>query len=492
MAFRTLSLGLGLQRRDVLIVIGLFAVARALYAWLGLYFDATPLQSYMQFIDVQLLSDRLLESLWYYHANPPMLNLVAGIGVKLFGNHVGWFFAVLFHLLGCFAALSVYLLTWRLSSSRVTAHVAAGLLVFSPAFVLYENWLMYTFPTVVLLTVSAVALYQYLVTLQTRWCVAFFGLLALLLLTRSLFHLAWMVGVAVLLAVSMWERRRQVLLAAILPVLVVASWYGKNYYLFGMFSSSSWLGLGMSNISTLVATRDELQPLVDDHRLTPYALVSRYRQIEQLFLPQAAPTGIPVLDQVTKSTGQWNFNNRRIVEINRYYTHDAITVARAFPFSYVVGVFIANRLFFSPPSMNLYFAADNRAAAQPMERIFNPLLYGTGATPGWMRQPHYGFGHKNLLEVNTSVPLIVVWWVVLGYGYFQVRRAVRSGGPESRPRALVIGFIVVTALYIYVVGTAFELAENYRYRYVVEPLFLVLAATAATSLVRFVRSRRGA
>lgn len=492
MTFRSLSLGLGLQRRNVIIVVGLFVVARALYAWLGLRFDATPFPGYMQFIDEQLLSQRLLESLWYYHANPPMLNLVAGVGYKLFGSGIGWFFTVLFHLLGIIAALSVYLLTWRLSSSRVAAHVVTGLLVFSPAFVLYENWLMYTFPALVLLTVSAVALYQYLQTLRTSWCVTFFVLLALLLLTRSLFHLAWMVGVTGLLIAGAWERRRQILLAAIFPVLVVALWYGKNHYLFGTFSASSWMGLGLSNISTLVATREELQPLVDADRLTPYALVSRYRQVEQLFLPPAPATGIPVLDQVAKSTGEWNFNNSRIVEINRYYAHDAVTVARAFPFSYVIGLVIANRLFFSPPSMNLYFAADNRAAVRPMEQVFNPLLYGTGAAPGWLRQPHFGFEHQNVLEVNTSVPLIVVWWVVLGYGYFQARRGVRSGNPEARPRALVIGFIVVTALYIYVVGTAFELAENYRYRYLVEPLFLVLAATAVTSAVRFVRGRRGA
>ncbi len=485
MAFRSL----GLDRRDLLIVAGLFVISRLLYAALGLRFDASPFPGYMQFIDSELLSTRLLESIWYYHANPPMFNLAAGIGYKLFGSNLGVFCAVIFHLLGLLTALCVYLLTWRFSASRIAAGIAAGLLVFSPAFVLYENWLMYSFPAVALLTMSAAALYQYALTQKSRWCIGFFSLLAILLLTRSLFHIAWMILIAALLTATMWDRRRQVLVAAVLPILVVAFWYGKNYYYFGAFSTSTWMGLGLSNISTLVVTRKELQPLVDDHRLSPYALISRYQQIDQLFAQSAQPTGVPVLDRIRKSSGEYNFNNIQIVAIDRHYTADAVTVIRNFPFSYVIGLIISNRLFFSPPSMNLYFSDANRAAARPMERVFNPLLYGTGARPAEMRQPTFGFDTNSVLEVNTSIPLILVWWIVLGYGYAQSRQGLLSKQPARRPRAIVIGFVVVTALYLYVVGTAFELAENYRYRYLIEPLFLVLTVTALTSLLNILRGK---
>lgn len=141
--------------------------------------------------------------------------------------------------------------------------------------------------------------------------------------------------------------------------------------------------------------------------------------------------------------------------------------------------------------MNLYFSEPNRIAARPMERLLNPLLYGVGAAPGWLEQPHFGFSKQSFLEVNTSALLIAQWMLVLGYGYVQARRGVLAGAPPQRPRAIVIGFIVLTALYLYAVGTAFELAENYRYRFNIEPLFLVLTATAATSLVRFARHRLG-
>ena len=348
---------------------------------------------------------------------------------------------------------------------------------------------MYSFPAVALLTISAWALYRYLQTRQTKWCVTFFCVLATLLLMRSLFHLAWMILIVALLTACLWQWRRQVLLAAVLPVLVVALWYGKNYYYFGAFSGSTWMGLGLSNISTLVATREELQPLVEDGRLTPFALVSRYQQMTAVHLAAVAAHRHSGAGPARKSSGVYNFNNEQLIAINRYYTHDAVTVIRTYPFSYVVGLFIANRLFFSPSNMNLYFSKANRAAAKPMEQVFNPLLYGVGATPQWLEQPHFGFQHDSFLEVNTSVPLIVLWALVLGYGYVQARQGAMSDDAQRRPRALVIGFIVLSALYLYAVGTAFELAENYRYRFNVEPLFLVLTATASTSLVRVVRSR---
>jgi hypothetical protein len=238
-------------------------------------------------------------------------------------------------------------------------------------------------------------------------------------------------------------------------------------------------------------TREELRPLVENGELSQFALVSRYAEKDRLFTSQdLPPTGIAVLDQIRKSSGDYNFNSQQLLAINRYYTADGIKVIRRFPASYVIGLIIANRLFFSPSSMNLYFSGANRAAVQPVEEVFDPLLYAVSAQPGLIQQPHFGFGQKAWLEVNTSVSLFVLWWVVLGYGYLQARQAFVAKDTTALPRALVIGFIVFTCLYIYAVGTAFELGENYRYRWVVEPLFLVLGTTGATALVRRVANLR--
>ncbi len=482
--------GQGVQR-DLAIVTGLFAASTLLYALLGVRFDPSQLAS-MQFIDEPLLANRLLESLWYYHATPPLLNLLTGIGLKLFGAHANWFFIACFHALGLLVAFCIYALTERLSSSRIAALITAGVVVFSPSFVLYQNWLQYEFPASSLLVLSTFALYQFVKTKSAKWCATFFGLLAVLALTRSLFHLAWVILVAALLAVIVRERRWQILMTAALPVLVIASWYGKNYYLFGRFAASSWMGLGLSNISTLMVPRQELIPLVEQGKLTPWAVISRYEHMDVLFLSrQTPPTGVPVLDEVRKSNGEFNFNHRDLPIIDRYYTADAIEVIRTFPSLYVIGLIISNRIYFSPTNMNMFFSDANRQAVRPMEWIFNPLLAGARPTARLVQQPHYGFEgpRKYTVEVNTGVPLIVAWCLVLGFGYMRARRNLRAADPDTRAGAVTTGFIVMTAAYLYVLSTTIELAENSRYRFEIEPLFIVLAATAITVLVRSVRER---
>lgn len=478
--------------RDALIVMLLFASSTLLYALLGIRFDARPLDTGMQFMDVKLLADNALESLWYYHANPPLLNLFAAVGVKLFGEQPTQYFTISFHLLGLLASLSIYALTLKLSASRLTAVITTGLLVFSPSFVLYENWLFYSFPAMALLAAATMALYKYVETGRTQWCAAFFGVLCALLLTRSLFHLAWMMLVAGVLAVLMRERWRQVLLAAVFPVLLVALWCGKNYYYFGSFSASSWMGLGVANISTYLVTRAELEPLVHEGTLSRWALVSRYQETKKLFESQLTPpTGVAVLDNAKKANGKFNYNYRDLPVINDYYTADAFKVIRAFPERYAEGVWMANRLYFSPTSMNLYFNPANRSAAYPMDVVFNPLLFGARAAPKAVPQVHYGVAGRYSLEVNASASLALTWWALIVFGCVQAWRGLRSGNSHSRPRAIVMAFISGTAIYLYVVSTTIEMAENYRYRFLIEPLMFALAGTAiAAAIATYRRSRQ--
>src|SRR5690242_17673536 len=99
------------KQKDWLAVAALYLASTAFYAFRGVAFDASPFPVYMQFIERDLLEHRLLESLWYYHGNPPLLNLLAGIGVKLAGDHAPLFFNAVFHLVGALTAWCVYALT---------------------------------------------------------------------------------------------------------------------------------------------------------------------------------------------------------------------------------------------------------------------------------------------------------------------------------------------------------------------------------------------
>jgi hypothetical protein len=442
----------------------------------------------MQFIDAHLLRDRLFESIWYWHAHPPGLNLLVGVAYRLFGDGASTFLALLFHGLGFVVALGLFALTLRLTRARLAAYLCTALVVMSPGFVLYENWLMYTFLEVVMLVASAVALYKTLDRGSIAWAVALFSVLAALVLTRGFFHLGWF---ALVVAYAAWAApvRLRVLKAAAVPLAVATLWYAKNYFYFGAFAGSTMFGLGLSNIGTLLATPEELTPLVESGAVSPLALVSRYEGAAVLFGTATEPTGVPVLDRPRKSTGDFNFNYRPLVEINEQYARDSFAVIRRYPASYVVGLLISNRLFFSPSSMNEYFSPQNRAAAKPFERVFNPMLYGVPAEPGYIAQPHFGFDQPPSLEVNTSVWLIVWSALVVVLGWLRVRPAFLKQPVEDRVAAIAVGYLLFTMLYVYAVGTLVELGENYRYRFVAEPFLAVVTAVLATDSVRRLAAR---
>ena len=476
-------------RRDIALVLLVYAASTVTYWVLGVRFDASTYPRFMQFIDKDLLADRLFESIWYYHAFPPVLNVFVGVGEKLFGQHAHIFFNVSFHCLGFLLALSVWGITERLTNSRGFALATTAILVLSPAFVLYENWLMYTFPAATLLAMATFALHRFVDTERSSWGFTFFTLLAILALTRSLFHLAWLLLIVVVLLMMLRRQRRQILVLAFLPVIVVAGWYLKNQYLFGTFASTSMAGLGLSNITTLTVPREELLPLVQKGTLSQYALVSRYKQKEILFADNGSEvTGVPVLDRAKKTIGDYNYNYLRLVELNRLYLHDGFIVFRKFPYYYFTGLRLSNLLFFSPTHMNAYFTAENRDAVWPMERIFNPLLYGVRPGFGHIAQPHWGLDKErpHELEVNPSHLLMVLWVLVISSGYIMARRSLLARDPMELSRGVVLAFIIGNVIYVYCLGTMLELGENYRYRFLIEPLFFALTAVMLNVLAKHV------
>ena len=478
----------GVTALDLCLVSLLTLASRGAYFVAGVRFDTSPFPGYMQFIDDELLRERLIESIWYSHAHPPGLSLLVGLAYRSFGDQAPLFLSMLYHGLGFAVALGVFALTLRLTGTRVAAYICSALLVMSPGFVLYENWLMYTFLEVALLTASAVALYKTLDRGSMAWAAALFTALAVLVLTRGFFHLGWF---ALVVGYVAWAapNRRQVLAAAVLPLAAATLWYAKNYFYFGTFAGSTMFGLGLSNITTLTVPRADLQPLIAQGIVSPFALVSRYERVDTLFATKDdSPTGVPVLDQPYKRTGEPNYNYRPMIAINEQYARDGLSVIWHYPKNYAVGVYIANRLYFSPPSVNFYFSAANRAAAKPFERVFNRLLFGVG-NPGLIEQPHFGFGERYPLQVNTSAWLIAWSALVLVFGALRVSPAFLGRTVADRTALITLGYLLFVMLYVYALGTLVELGENHRYRFVTEPLFAVATAMLATDAIRRLKAR---
>jgi len=148
-------------------------------AWaLGVRFDASSLSWFWQYIDPALLKTRLLESLFYFHAQPPLYNLWLGVLLKLFGGRFSDAAHGTYVLLGLAGTGGLAFLLARIGVPRILAVVLALAFFLSPSAILYENWLFYEYPVAVLLIFAVLTLYLFLQRRSFAYGVAFFGILS--------------------------------------------------------------------------------------------------------------------------------------------------------------------------------------------------------------------------------------------------------------------------------------------------------------------------
>jgi hypothetical protein len=441
-----------------------FGLSRIGYYAAGARFDDHDLARFWHFVSPELLKTRLLESVFYLHFQPPLFNLYLGVVLKLFGGAATLAFAISYAALGLgFAWALLWLM--RAQGARLELALAfTALVIVSPAFLLFESYLFYTYPVVIWVTLAAASLHAAARTGHVRWWSAFFALLALIVLTRALFHPLWMLVIALGL---LWLRRgdrRRIVLAAAVPLLLVGLVCAKNWVVFGEPGTSSWFGMGMARMSV----RD-LQPSlrarwIREGKLSPLAAVRPPGTLAQYerYMALPAPTGIPVLDQRQKPSGDINLHHLAYVEISRRLGRDAIYVIRRRPQLYFASVAGALRRFLSPAA-DWHPLERNRVAIAGYVSAYDSAVHFAGP-----------LGRSGLMLY--LLPLMSAW------------AALRSWIALRRDRhhvvGLVFGFMAFNIVYVSVTGCLLEPRENMRFRLLVEPFLWLLLATVASELVQ--------
>ncbi|MGQ0722944.1 MAG: hypothetical protein ACT4PE_15450 [Candidatus Eiseniibacteriota bacterium] len=437
--------------RPSVLLLGVFALSRAAVAAAGVRFDPglLPLN---QYLDPDLLRGDLARSLWHLHMQPPLFNLLLGIGVKISPERPDVVFRMVFLALGAASALAMHAALRRLGAGAFVAFALAAVTSCAPSTVLYQNHLFYTHPVVALLVVDAWLLHRFASGWRVRDGLAFFAVLAVVALTRAMFHLVWLAGAALLIAAAS-RRPRIVLVAAAGPIAVVALWYARTWVLFGSFAASTWFGMNLANVTLQMTPLEERAELVREGRLSPYALrepfepFHRYRHVQDA----AAPTGVPALDRATSASGDPNYNHVEYVRISRQYAEDAFALIRERPERYLRGVGLAARTFFASATSSP-FLEGNRAKIPALVAV-----YEAGGLTRWL------------------VPALFA--VALAYGAARSVRVWRARSAGASDIAVL--FLTFHTLYVLAAGTMLELGENNRFRLECWPYVVMLLGAAS-------------
>jgi hypothetical protein len=460
------------QRLPTAVVLAGFAASRLAAYGAGVRFDASQLHYAIQNVDPELLRTRLAESLFYLHGQPPLWNLTLGIVLKIAPHHVSGTFGVLFLALGIVESVALLRLLERLSVPTAPAVVVTVALIASPAFLIFENWLFYDYPMLVALTLSALALYRYLDRPTAVRGLAFFSLLAVVILTRSIFQIVWLVLVAGLVVLAR-RPSRSVLALSALPLLLVAGVSVKNAVLFGTPTTSSWLGMNLARVTVAQLPQAERERLVREGTLSRVSLVRPFAPLADYAgaVPAARRWGVPVLDEPTKQNGARNLEAATYITISRRYLHDDLWVIRSRPGAYVHGLKRALEDFFQPATHEP-FVMRNRSKVAVWDRFYNRFLYGS-------------YARTNL----AGVLLTLGYGAGLMYGLFIVLALLRRRRRPDQTEATLL-FIALTVLYVLLAGNLTDVGENARFRLVLDPIAAALLAAGAVRACGAARRRR--
>lgn len=443
-----------------LLFVGLFfCLSRIVYGLFGVVFIDSTLSSYWQYVDPQLLRDDLARSLFYLHSQPPLFNLYLGCVLKTFPNCTNAAFHMTYLGWGLVLCLSLYGNMRGLGVAPLMGACLTALFMGAPPCVLYENWLFYTYPTTALLSVSALALQAFLRRPTIARTFVFLLLLSCVGCVRSLFHVVWFVAILAVLLLSRKARARLVLLAAVLPFALLMMVYAKNRVVFGQMSASTWAGMNLARVSTFQLPLEERQNLVRNGNLSNLAMLYPFQPLAAYapLLPPTRATGIPVLDQPVKSTGAPNYNHIAYIEVSQAYMYDARWVIRNHPAAYRRGIANAYDAFFSPLVPRHFLSQNLNVLTVDRLNHLHSLLLGGGLLPG---------ANKALFLLLGYLVAVVSGLVMAGFDRTYL-------GSEARTTLL---FLVGNIVYVAVVGTAMEVGENARFRFMVDPLCIPILA----------------
>ena len=130
----------------ILSLMFIFIISRLLIFNFGIKPDPKWI-SLMQHINLNLLKEDLLGSIFYFHSQPPLWNFIICIGVKFFGaNSIKISYFILFiNLLSSICIIFFSIKTLELIKINKTKifFIILILIILSPSIIFYENFLSY-------------------------------------------------------------------------------------------------------------------------------------------------------------------------------------------------------------------------------------------------------------------------------------------------------------------------------------------------------------
>ncbi|MFI4981897.1 MAG: hypothetical protein ACHQIO_16250 [Nevskiales bacterium] len=456
-----------------------FLASRALIPWLGVTFAYQErLHTLWQVMDVVLLRDHPLRTLWHMHAQPPLFNALIALVLQLPADDLGAAFALIYSVVTLAGLLGFYTVAVDLLGRRSIALAITLVLAISPATILYERTLMYEGLVTWILVIGFACLWQHLVHGRRWFGFAALSAFAAVVLIRAAFHPIWLLAIVALMLAARPSAWRATLAGATLPVLLVAGVVVKNEVLFARLGLSSWMGMSLFAQASSFLPPELRASLIRRGKLSPAAALPSFSPPAE-YLPLYGPMphyDDPVLDNVEKADGNPNYNHIVYALMAPLMTRDALVVLRACPLGCARAI-VTGFYHFTRPTTDFKYLEANLRQIALWDRIYSVAVWGQpaalfGSAVEPLRPQHV------LLQVGylTVAQLAATAWIFVALAWRGLRHRFRRGDG----RMFWLLGATLTIMYVTAVTNIFDTYETNRSRSMVEPLiFLVLICAFA-------------
>lgn len=447
---------------------------------------------WMWLADPTDLRTRLLETLYFFHAFPPGMNLATGLILKAGGAQAAVLAHWAFFALGLVMVNALFVVARGVGLSTVSAFVLAATFSLTPAAIYFEHLYLYEWPVVTLLCVAAALFARGVRSPSFGVWLACFSVCTLIGVTRSTFHLAWYVLVA---GLGAWAcdrgARRRVLAAVAIPGVMLVAVYAKNAVLFGAFAVSTF-GPASYTLVTVARLPVEVRDAwIAQGRLSPFAAVSVYAPPREYarFFETPDLTGWP--PQVTRlehpAVTAANFNHWWLLEVHRARMADVRHHLWTRPVDYAAAVLAGLGDLFGPTTT--WHPRDHTAGPRAPE-----------SKSGQDGSPHEG--HRQVLGSYEAwfnrlvhgfpiapIGLYLLLPVPLTWAAARARSQVLDSDRGVRVQGAVLLLLLLQIAFVVLASTMLTALEAARYRFQVEWMIWVVVTLFATNLYGQVRRR---
>jgi len=409
----------------------------------------------------------MLHSVWHLHAQPPLYNVYGAMFIKMFYPHHLQYIHWCNIILGTALSGMVYVIARSTIGYRGISFVMALVLALTPSLFLFEAFVLYTLLAAFLVVVSVFWLSLFTLRKRRVFLYAFVLSVNLLILTRSVYHVAILLPVIVVACTLAEKRWKEALAVSLVFSLASVGWYGKNHFMFGFFGASSWAGQSLWKVARRHYTDAELRSFAENGVVDPVVVELRAFERPARYVKYGfdATSDVEVL-------GRNDYHNVNIIPISRLYGRNAFRLIRHDPVHYLRNVFRAFIRYCSPSS-RFPELSYNASKISLHEAISSEVLHGQSLA----RLGRYRLGSFFFFLLPAG--LMVYFSIAIrtcGFSLCKWRDYVRKD-----PVLLCSAFLIA---YTTVVCCACEYGENARFRFLVEQVLWVFIIAVALRIAR--------